>query len=230
MARFYHSINATGRALPEGCTRFTLHLGTLPDGTYPGFRFVELDATAPDGVEDPRVVPIPNRLFFDVETTYGLHVVVDADIHEDGLPVVGYPGSVAIRTITKGSVDGSPVDLETANATNVPHEWFLLAFRLAALHSGGGGGITVDFGPDAPEGWQPDETAGRELTRRLREKVTARPGPKPPAQEKVVKAWQRGQLGWSLQRIADEEGVSKSTARRWIQQEQRRRDLLDDND
>ena len=230
MGTRHHTVTAP--LIDEGLERLTLHLGTLPDGSLPGFRFVQLADSAADAIEDldHRVVPMPKRLFFDVEMTNGLQVVVDADIPDHGMPVIGFPGSIAIRAITIGSVDGSPIDLEAANAVTVTREWFLVAFTMAALHSGGGNGFTVDFGPDTPAGWQLDETAGRELVWRLQRTTANRRGRPAPDQEKVQQAWDLRQRNRSYREIGDELGVSKSTAERWVKQEQRRRDFLDDND
>jgi len=229
MGTTYHTV--TTKLLDEGLERLTLHLGTLPDGSHPRFRFVELAESATDEVEDldARVVPMPDRLFFDVEMTNGLKMVIDADIPDDGLPVVGVD-SIAVRAVSVSSLDGSPVDLETVNAVTVTREWVLVAFWLAALHSGGGHGTTVDFGPDTPDGWQPDESAGRELFRRLQRTTATRRGRPAPAREKVERAWELRQRDRSYQEIGNELGVSSSTAERWVKREQQRRNLLDGND
>jgi len=165
---------------------------------------------------DGRVVPLPKRLFFDVESDDGLVVVVDADIPDDGLPVVGYPGSVAVRSVTFSRADGKEVELKHLNETTIPEEWVLQAFSAAADSYGGNGLFSIDFGPDTPEGY-PDPTASREMVRRLWKKTGARRGRPEPPQERVERAEELRQQGWSYQEIADDLEISKSTARRWVE-------------
>ena len=213
MARFFHSVNVKPSGTEPGWKRFTVHLGQLPDGTQAGTRMVKLADTGDE--LDGRVVPLPKRLFFDVETNDGLVVVVDADIPDDGLPVAGYPGSVAVRSVTFGKVDGSEIELKRLNETTIPEEWVFQAFAAAALSYGGDGAFSVDFGPDTPDDY-PDPTASREMIRRLWKKTGARRGRPEPSQEKVERAGELRLRGWSYQEIADDLGVGKSTAGRWV--------------
>ena len=213
MAQFFHSVNVRPSDTEPGWKRFTVHLGQLPDGTQAGTRMVELADTGDE--LDGRVVPMPRRLFFDVETIDGLVVVVDADIPDDGLPVAGYPGSVAVRSVTLGRADDSEIEIKALNKTTIPEEWVLQAFAAAALAYSGDGPVTIDFGPDTPEDY-PDPTASREMIRRLWKTTGVRRGRPEPPLEKVERSGELRQRGWSFQEIADDLRVSKSTARRWV--------------
>jgi hypothetical protein len=214
MARFYHSVNVNPSGPEPGWKRLTVHLGQLPDGTLAGTRMVELADTG-DRL-DGRVIPLPRRLFFDVETNDGLIVVVDSDIPDDGLPVAGYPGSVAVKAVTFSAADGSDLELKHLNEATVPEEWVFQAFAAAAMSYSGAGPITVDFGADTPEGY-PDPTAGREMVRRLLKMKGVRRGPPEASRENVVRAGELAEVGWSLREIANDLGVSKSTAGRYVQ-------------
>ena len=214
MTRFYHSVNLRPSEEDPEWKRFTVHLGLLPDGTQAGIRMVELADTG-DSLEG-RVVPLPRRLFFDVETVDGLIVVVDADIPDDGLPVSGFPGSVAVKSVTVSAADGSDLELKHLNETRLPEEWVSKAYSAAALSYSGAGPITVDFGADTPEGY-PDPTASREMVRRLVKMRGARRGRPEASLEKVERAGELAEAGWSLREIGNDLGVSKSTARRYVQ-------------
>ena len=120
------------------------------------------------------------------------------------------------------AADGGDLELKRLNKATVPEEWVFQAFTAAALSYSGAGPITVDLGIDTPEGY-PDPTASREMVRRLLKMKGVRRGPPEASPEKVERAGELAEVGRSLREIANDLGVSKSTAGRYVQKAKMRK-------